>query len=787
MNYEQVQTNLALRSLSRADVRRITKTTMLTDVDCGKFLTLALVENTSLILPNASTCIGGQIDGMVVENSGGHTLSISVGDLNGSNVEQLVGNYAGASLNVDGNTFGPHINVPVGFGFTLTSTGTKWCIRVSGLPVTTTSTPDRIGDLSFSTTIESDGQVYSTLSTETHGIKLSSGSNQTKSIVMNTNLLDCTNNIRARTIQSKPGNHLTLSCPVDHKVVVDGNLEVTGNVDVESIRGVFFETDANEASVRSGTGKDLVLSCPTEQKVIIDRNLDLHATLDLKNNDILNVGEIFANKIGGILTTTTQPHLSTIGESLNFRKLEDSSTGKMYETIFSNTNNIRIMTRPGKNILMDTEDLKCTNTVTAESFVGQIGTPTQNNIESIRDVFFETDATNAFVRSGTDKNLKLTCPSGKSVVIGNDLAFKRVIEISGEIYETIFSELVNVRIRAPSGKLVFMDTGELYCKDKVTATRFVGRIDTPTQNNIESIRDVFFETDASAASIRSGTDKDLRLTCPVNHKVVIDGNLEVNGNVNVESIQGVIFETDASAASIRSGTDKDLKLTCPVDHKVVMEGNIEVNGDLNMIGGIKFTKSETSIIMTTQGSTTNLYIQAETIRVNTGQFKTQRLEVDHINIISGFNFVDNPRVERRKYSHQSIPAFTLAAVSWPDQIGSDVPNRPINYNPGDSRFFVKQDGYYLVTWTVEFATTSSSAKLSTFLTVGNEFNRTFGKVRVPGASHPICMSSSANVFVNKDSYMTVYVDNDSQDAILIPHTIGSVFTSMYISIIRQMS
>jgi len=68
MNYEQSQTNLALRSQHRTDVRRISKTTKLTDVDCGKFLVLALADDMSLILPNASTCIGGQVDGMVVES-----------------------------------------------------------------------------------------------------------------------------------------------------------------------------------------------------------------------------------------------------------------------------------------------------------------------------------------------------------------------------------------------------------------------------------------------------------------------------------------------------------------------------------------------------------------------------------------------------------------------------------------------------------------------------------------------------------------------------------------------
>lgn len=308
MLYEQSQTNLARRSESRTDVRRISGTTRLTEVDCGKFLVLALAADTSLILPNASSCIGGQVDGMVVKNNGGHTLTI-VGDQNSN--DQLVGNYAGASVNVDGNAFGPHPNVPVGFGFSFVSTGNKWCIRVSGSPVTSSVpiTTD-LGDLRFSTTVEAaSGLSFSTLSTGTNGIKLSPGPG--RSIVMDTPNLVCVNTITATSlvgqvetptqnsirniqdvifdstsgtasVQSSPGKDLRISCPSDKKVIIDGNLQVNGVIDanlgqiliaptqnsIESIRDVFFETTPVAASVRSGTGKDLRLSCPLDKRLL---------------------------------------------------------------------------------------------------------------------------------------------------------------------------------------------------------------------------------------------------------------------------------------------------------------------------------------------------------------------------------------------------------------------------------------------------------------------------------------------------------------------------------------
>jgi len=129
MLMEQSQTNFSHRSQSRTDVRLVSGSTTLSEVDCGKFLVLKLVANTSLTLPVASSCIGCRIEGMIVENTGGFSLAIA-GD-NGSS-SQLVGCYGEAALNVDGTQFGPVANAPVGMTFTFFSTGTKWCIRVSG-------------------------------------------------------------------------------------------------------------------------------------------------------------------------------------------------------------------------------------------------------------------------------------------------------------------------------------------------------------------------------------------------------------------------------------------------------------------------------------------------------------------------------------------------------------------------------------------------------------------------------------------------------------------------------
>ena len=127
-------------STSRCDVRLITsRSTTLSDVDCGKFLVLKLAEDTTLILPLASSCVGGEIKGMVIENKGGFALNI-VGRGSSDNNAQpqwLVGSYTygnGAAhyKNVDGQDFGPNANVPVGFFFKFQSTGAGWCIMVGG-------------------------------------------------------------------------------------------------------------------------------------------------------------------------------------------------------------------------------------------------------------------------------------------------------------------------------------------------------------------------------------------------------------------------------------------------------------------------------------------------------------------------------------------------------------------------------------------------------------------------------------------------------------------------------
>jgi len=286
-------------------------------VDCGKFLVLALAGDMRLILPNASSCIGGQVDGMVVENNGSHALTI-VGDQESN--DQLVGNYAGLSLNKNGSAFGPHANVPVGFGFSLLSTGTKWCIHVSG------------------SLVES-------------------------SYFFNQKDINDVRELHAETVEG------TLTTGAQPNITSVGNLKFTM---------------MDSASILSTNNQDINLSPPLDRIVLI--------------------------------------------KDMTFSSRMDQESELPYATISTETCGIKLMPLAGHDILMVTQNVVCSDTVTATTFVGQIGTSTQNGIESIRDVCFETDPSAASIRSSAGKDLELSCPSEKKIVVNGKL------EINGEEY-----------------------------------------------------------------------------------------------------------------------------------------------------------------------------------------------------------------------------------------------------------------------------------------------------------------------------------------------------------------
>jgi len=114
--FEQSQTNLAHRlSGIRLDILKVSLSATLSDVDCGKFFYVVFRnEDITLTLPDASTCIGGEIRGMVTEEgTGNHTLTISA--------------QSGQLIDGKGSA-GVYENVPLGFPFTATSTGRNWCL-----------------------------------------------------------------------------------------------------------------------------------------------------------------------------------------------------------------------------------------------------------------------------------------------------------------------------------------------------------------------------------------------------------------------------------------------------------------------------------------------------------------------------------------------------------------------------------------------------------------------------------------------------------------------------------
>lgn len=135
--FEQSQTNLQLRLKDRWDVRRIASSSTLTDVDCGKFLSIILNANMTITLPSASLCVGGEFRGMVTDaGSGLNSLTFSGGS------GQIINGQGGVAS---------YINVPRGFSFVLTSTGKNWCLLIG--ENTTLSTAFMTRDISTQNTI----------------------------------------------------------------------------------------------------------------------------------------------------------------------------------------------------------------------------------------------------------------------------------------------------------------------------------------------------------------------------------------------------------------------------------------------------------------------------------------------------------------------------------------------------------------------------------------------------------------------------------------------------------
>jgi len=675
MNYEQSQTNLAVRSKHRTDVRRISETTKLTDVDCGKFLVLALTDNMSLILPNAASCIGGQVDGMVVKNDGAHSLTI-VGDQESN--DQLVGNYAGASMNVDGDAFGPHPNVPVGFGFSFLSTGTKWCIRVSGSP----TSPFDTADLSVSMTNAGNGQVYSTISTETHGIKLSPGLG--KGILIDTPNLSCSNMITATSLI--------------------GQIGTPNQNNIESIRDVFFETDTDSATVRSNTGKDLVLSCPLTKKVVIDANLDL------KTKDLVNAGNVTATSL------------------------------------------------------------------TATSLTGQIATPDQNLIRSIQNVFFDNSSPldTASIRSKAGLDLKLSCSQNKKIVINGNLELSENLDLKNK-------DLVNAgNVTATS----------------VTATSLTGQIATPNQNNIESIRDVFFDSSSplDTASIRSKAGLDLKLSCSQNKKIVIDGNLELSANLDLNN-KDLVNAGNVTATSLTATNLTGIMATSEQNGIERIKGCMFVNGGKLSANILESETIFTSNVTATSVSATNLTGQIATPdqynieSIRGCIFKTgSNLEVNNIKVYGEVSSASNLVFARRKLSVQSIPSHSDFTISWPDEAdnnGITYPSASITCSTDNVSFTANSRGYYLVTWSVEFGNTSANTELSTFIQLGNISSRKYGRVSVSGAPRPVSLSSSATIFMELNYALKIVASHTFGSPVNVPSFQGdSENFNMEITIIK---
>ena len=113
--HEQSQTNMTNRLTNTFDIRKLSASATLSDVDCGKFLYIVFLNaNITLTLPDASTCIGGEIRGMVTEEgTGNRTLTILAKN------NQLIDGKGSA---------GVYENVAFGFPFTATSTGRNWCL-----------------------------------------------------------------------------------------------------------------------------------------------------------------------------------------------------------------------------------------------------------------------------------------------------------------------------------------------------------------------------------------------------------------------------------------------------------------------------------------------------------------------------------------------------------------------------------------------------------------------------------------------------------------------------------
>jgi hypothetical protein len=670
MIFEQSQTNLALRSESRTDVRRISGTTRLTDVDCGKYLVLALADDTNLILPDASSCIGGQVDGMVVENDGAHTLTI-IGD-QGSN-DQLVGNYAGASLNVDGDAFGPHPNVPVGFGFSLVSTGKQWCIRVSGSPVTSSSTPDLAG---LSASVETvSGVTYSKLSSATNGIKLSPGPGC--SIIMNTSNLVCPNTITAASIV--------------------GQIATQTQNGIRSIQDVMFETTPGTAMVQSGAGKDLVLSSPIGKKVFLDgivevNDIKVNQKLDLNSQDILNVKNLQAQTLAGTLTTGAQPNITSIG---NLTFSEESKPGITSKVSISTAGGALLKLRSLGAIQLEAPIVQCTDMIvsnlTSSNINGSLSNPTQNNIASIRDVFFETTPVVASLRSGTGKDLRLTCPSDKEVIIDGNLKVSGVINGNLDLNN---QDIVNVK--------------------DLTAQTITGTLTSGAQPNITGIGNLTFSSTANQEGFRTALFDNL------------------------------LFESGNSGAQISTPSLKDLNLVSGSNIlrllSNVFTNNLDVNGGLTVSG----------------------------------------------NITCDNGFANLPRLSKRKLTPQSIPSFSDTKISW-DSDATSYPSASIS-NADTIHFNVITAGFYLVTWTVDFGNSSTSADLYTYLHIeSTPLTEQFGKVKVPGSTRGVTVSSSATVYMEASQKLRVFVGHGHTSSIDVPSSSGSAQNYvMQITIIKQM-
>lgn len=124
---ETAVTNPQERYKGRVDVRRVTATETLSEVDSNKMLVItSAAADITLTLPSAETCIGSVIQGIVQTSAGTNSLILTA-----ATVGQLLCPSSGTVYAENGTAVTLPL-VSVGTCFRAFSTGLKWVLQVSG-------------------------------------------------------------------------------------------------------------------------------------------------------------------------------------------------------------------------------------------------------------------------------------------------------------------------------------------------------------------------------------------------------------------------------------------------------------------------------------------------------------------------------------------------------------------------------------------------------------------------------------------------------------------------------